>query len=179
MAASSSFSPPQIDRAGDYRAVTRAGSGGPADFMGFLQGAAALDEPALMGRYSGVMPKWLITILLLSASNAFMTFAWYYHLKKPQAWPLLMAIGISWLIALPEYCLQVPANRVGHQNFGGPFSAAQLKIIQEAITLCVFAAFSTLVLREKLRLNEAIAFVLIMAAVVVGMWGRGGGQNAG
>jgi uncharacterized protein (DUF486 family) len=120
------------------------------------------------------LARWLPTVLLLVASNTFMTFAWYYHVKK-KAWPLLMAIGISWLIALPEYCLQVPANRLGHENFGGPFTAAQLKIIQEAITLCVFGVFSALVLGEKLRLNETIAFALIMVAVVIGMWGRKGG----
>lgn len=120
------------------------------------------------------LSRWLPTVLLLVASNTFMTFAWYYHVKK-KAWPLLMAIGISWLIALPEYCLQVPANRLGHENFGGPFTAAQLKIIQEAITLCVFGVFSALVLGEKLRLNEAIAFALIMVAVVIGMWGRKNG----
>src|SRR5690349_7179307 len=111
--------------------------------------------------------RWLPTVLLLVGSNTFMTFAWYYHVKK-KAWPLLLAIGLSWLIALPEYCLQVPANRLGHQNFGGPFTAAQLKIIQETITLCVFGVFSALVLGEKLRLNEAIAFGLITVAVVIG-----------
>jgi uncharacterized protein (DUF486 family) len=77
------------------------------------------------------------------------------------------------MIALPEYILQVPANRLGHVQHGGPFTAAQLKVIQEAITLTVFAAFSLLVLKEKLRVNEVIAFVLIFAGVVVAMWGRG------
>jgi uncharacterized protein (DUF486 family) len=119
------------------------------------------------------MLKWLPTVLLLVASNTFMTYAWYYHVKK-KAWPLLLAIAVSWLIALPEYLLQVPANRLGHQNFGGPFTAAQLKIIQEAITLCVFGVFSAMVLGEKMRTNEWIAMGLILAAVVVGMWGRGG-----
>lgn len=117
------------------------------------------------------MYRWLPTVLLLVASNTFMTFAWYYHVKK-QAWPLVAAIAISWLIALPEYLLQVPANRLGHHNFGGPFSAPQLKIIQEAVTLCVFGVFSVWVLGEKPRVNELVAFGLIMAAVVVGMWGR-------
>jgi len=119
------------------------------------------------------MSRWLPTVLLLVASNTFMTFAWYFHIKK-KAWPLLMAIGISWLIALPEYLLQVPANRLGHQSFGGPLTAPQLKIIQEAITLCIFGVFSVLVLGEKPRINELVAFGLILAAVVVGMWGRGG-----
>jgi uncharacterized protein (DUF486 family) len=83
-----------------------------------------------------------------------------------------MAIGISWLIALPEYCLQVPANRLGHAAFGGPFSAPQLKVMQEAITLVAFGVFSTWVLKEKLRVQEYVAFGLIMAAVVVAISGR-------
>lgn len=116
------------------------------------------------------MPRWFSTVLLLIASNAFMTTAWYYHLKK--AWTIPVAIGISWLIALPEYMLQVPANRLGHVQHGGPFTAPQLKIIQEAITLVVFGVFSVLVLKEKLRANDMIAFGLIMAGVVVAMWGK-------
>jgi uncharacterized protein len=111
------------------------------------------------------------TIGLLIASNAFMTFAWYFHLKQ-RAWPLAMAIGLSWLIALPEYLLQVPANRIGHAGWGGPFTAPQLKIIQEAITLVVFGVFSTLVLHEKLRVQDLIAFGLILVAVIVAMSGR-------
>ena len=118
------------------------------------------------------MTRVAATIALLVASNLFMTFAWYFHLKK-SAWPLVMAIVISWLIALPEYILQVPANRIGHQNFGGPLSAPQLKIIQEAITLMVFAGFSIVILKEKPRPNEYIAMGLIFAAVVIAMWGRG------
>ncbi len=118
------------------------------------------------------MTRVVVTVLLLAASNTFMTFAWYYHLKQ-KAWPLVMAIGVSWMIALPEYLLQVPANRLGHVNFGGPMSAPQLKILQEAITLVVFFAFSTVVLRERLRVNEMVAMGLIFAAVVVAMMGRG------
>lgn len=118
------------------------------------------------------MSRALAAVLLLVASNAFMTFAWYYHLKQ-KTWPLLVAIGVSWLIALPEYCLQVPANRLGHAGFGGPLTAPQLKVIQEAITLLVFAAFSVVILKEKPRVNEWAAFGLIMLAVVVAMWGRG------
>lgn len=118
------------------------------------------------------MSRVAATIALLVASNLFMTFAWYFHLKK-SAWPLVMAIGISWLIALPEYILQVPANRIGHQNFGGPLSAPQLKIIQEAITLLVFGFFSVWILKEKPRPNEYVAMGLIFVAVVVAMWGRG------
>lgn len=114
----------------------------------------------------------LVTVLLLLASNTFMTFAWYYHLKQ-KAWPLVMAIGLSWMIALPEYLLQVPANRLGHVNFGGPLSAPQLKIIQEALTLLVFFVFSSVVLKERLRVNEMVAMGLIFVAVVVAMMGRG------
>ncbi|MFN0132341.1 MAG: DMT family protein [Phycisphaerales bacterium] len=127
------------------------------------------------------MPIWMRTILLLVGSNIFMTFAWYYHLNKRQAWPLLVAIGVSWLIALPEYCLQVPANRIGHVGGGGPFTAPQLKVLQEAITLVVFIAFSILVLREKPRLHDFAAFALILAAVVVSQVGgrRGEGDTVG
>lgn len=117
-----------------------------------------------------MLPRWLSTVLLLVASNAFMTTAWYYHIKK-HSWGLVMAIGISWLIALPEYCLQVPANRLGHVDHGGPFTAPQLKIVQEAITLVVFAVFSTLVLKERLRWNDLAAFGLVFLAVVVSRMG--------
>lgn len=102
-----------------------------------------------------------------------MTTAWYWHLKH-SGWTILMAITISWLIALPEYCLQVPANRFGHVNFGGPFSAAQLKVIQEALTLVVFSVFSILVLKERLRWNDMLAFALVLAAVAVSMINWGG-----
>jgi uncharacterized protein (DUF486 family) len=121
------------------------------------------------------MPPWLTTVLLLVASNAFMTFAWYYHVKQ-KAWPLLMAIAVSWLIALPEYILQVPANRIGHVDHGGPFSLPQLKVIQEAITLLVFTVFTIVVAKEKLRPTDVAAFLLIFAAVAVSMWGRLGGK---
>jgi uncharacterized protein (DUF486 family) len=89
----------------------------------------------------------LSTVLLLVCSNVFMTWAWYGHLKKV-AWTLPVAIGLSWLIALPEYALQVPANRLGHVSQGGPFTAPQLKILQEAITLTVFVGFSIVVLKD-------------------------------
>lgn len=115
----------------------------------------------------------LATILLLIASNIFMTWAWYGHLKKV-GWTIPIAILVSWMIALPEYILQVPANRIGHTSFGGPFSASQLKVLQEAITLTVFIVFAILILKEKPRVNEVIAFVLIFAGVAVAMIGRGG-----
>ena len=112
----------------------------------------------------------LWTILLLVGSNVFMTTAWYYHLKK-SGWGIVAAIGISWLVALPEYCLQVPANRLGHASFGGPFTAPQLKVIQEAITLVVFAGFSIFVLHERLRWSDITAFVLVFAGVAVSAFG--------
>jgi uncharacterized protein (DUF486 family) len=117
------------------------------------------------------MERALVTVLLLLGSNVFMTYAWYYHLKKP-AWPLAVAIVASWGIAFFEYCLQVPANRYGHLSHSGPFTAPQLKIVQEAITLTVFGVFSTLVLKEKLRAHDIAAFALIFLAVLVSMWGR-------
>lgn len=103
------------------------------------------------------------TALLLTLSNVFMTFAWYGHLKWPhiRQGPLWFAILVSWLIALFEYCLQVPANRIGHREF----PVAQLKIMQEAITLMVFCGFSVLFLREPLKWNYYVAFVLILGAV--------------
>lgn len=100
------------------------------------------------------------TIILLTISNVFMTFAWYGHLKFKSS-PLWIAILASWLIAFVEYCFQVPANRLGHYHF----SAAQLKVIQEVITLVVFGVFSVLYLREELRWNYVVGFVLILAAV--------------
>lgn len=119
------------------------------------------------------MIRSLGAVLLLICSNIFMTTAWYWHLTKKDKWSMLMAIGVSWLIAFPEYLLQVPANRIGSDRFGGSFSAPQLKIIQEAITLAVFTVFTILVLKERPRVNDAIAFALIFAAVMVSMLGRG------
>ncbi|MFO1476686.1 MAG: DMT family protein [Verrucomicrobiota bacterium] len=103
--------------------------------------------------------RWL-PIVLLTFSNLFMTVAWYGHLKFRQK-PLLLVILVSWGIALFEYILQVPANRWGNSVY----SATQLKIIQEIITLTVFCGFATLYLGEKLRWNHFAAFVCILAAV--------------
>jgi uncharacterized protein (DUF486 family) len=90
-----------------------------------------------------------------------MTFAWYGHLKHKDR-PLLLAIVVSWLIAFFEYCFQVPANRIGHYQF----TAAQLKIIQEVITLAVFAIFSVTYLGESFRWNYLLAFFFLLAAVM-------------
>lgn len=99
------------------------------------------------------------TIFLLTISNVFMTFAWYGHLKF-KASPLWIAILASWGIAFAEYCFQVPANRIGH----GRFTAAQLKTIQEAITLIIFILFSVFYLKEDLRWNVMVGFTLMVAA---------------
>jgi hypothetical protein len=102
----------------------------------------------------------MATIALLAVSNIFMTFAWYGHLKYKNS-ALWKVILISWSIAFLEYCFQVPANRIGHQRF----SVAQLKTIQEVITLVVFAVFSVLYLKEDLRWNYIAGFACILAAV--------------
>ena len=103
-------------------------------------------------------PSALLPILLLFASNIFMTFAWYGHLKFTDK-PLWMAIVASWGIALFEYCLAVPANRYGSEIY----STAQLKTMQEVITLVVFAGFSVLYLKESFTLNHLVGFALIAA----------------
>lgn len=100
------------------------------------------------------------TILLLLLSNIFMTFAWYGHLKFRES-PLWIVILVSWGIALFEYCFQVPANRIGYATF----NAAQLKTIQEVITLVVFCAFSVLYLKEELKWNYLVGFGLMIGAV--------------
>jgi hypothetical protein len=100
------------------------------------------------------------TILLLSLSNVFMTFAWYGHLKYGHAWPLWKAILVSWAIALLEYCLAVPANRLGYAKFSG----YQLKIIQEVVTILVFIGFATMYLKEKIAWNYLVAFAFLGVA---------------
>lgn len=101
----------------------------------------------------------MTTILLLTASNIFMTFAWYGHLKFTDV-PLWKVIIVSWGIAFAEYCLMVPANRIGY----GQFSAAQLKTIQEIITLVIFVFFSVFYLKETFRWNHLVGFAFIVAA---------------
>lgn len=103
----------------------------------------------------------LRTILLLTASNIFMTFAWYGHLKNTEL-PLWKAIAISWGIAFFEYCLMVPANRAG---FANGFNGFQLKITQEVITLVVFAVFAVLYLKEPFHWKYLVSFALILGAV--------------
>ncbi len=119
----------------------------------------------------GSLSFWL-TILLLIVSNVFMTFAWYGHLKLQQTGvftsntPLYVVIAVSWGIALLEYCCQVPANRMGFHENGGPFSLMQLKVLQEVITLVVFTIFTVVFFKgETLHWNHFAAFVCLIMAV--------------
>jgi len=102
------------------------------------------------------------TVILLTMSNVFMTFAWYGHLKFKQT-ALYKVILISWLIAFVEYCFQVPANRIGHREF----SAAELKTIQEIITLTIFSIFSVFYLKEDLKCNTLVGFLMIVGASIL------------
>ena len=104
----------------------------------------------------------LLTPLLLVASNVFMTYAWYGHLRDFKSKPLWIAIGVSWLVAFLEYCLHVPANRIGYEQAG--LSLAQLKVMQEIITMAVFAAFAVLYMKEKLTMNFVYAGICLVAA---------------
>ena len=106
-------------------------------------------------------PAPMTTIVLLTLSNVFMTFAWYGHLKFLHDKPLWVTVLISWGIAFFEYCLMVPANRLGY----GKFTGYELKIIQEVITLVIFVGFAWAVLGEKLRWNYAVSLALIFLAV--------------
>lgn len=117
------------------------------------------------------MPRGLISILLLIVSNIFMTLAWYGHLKFAE-WKwfqkagLITFVMISWGLALFEYFFQVPANKLGYSENGGPFNLWQLKIIQEVISIVVFTFFAVLVFKnESFRLNHAIGFVFLFLAV--------------
>jgi len=115
--------------------------------------------------------KGYITIGLLLLSNVFMTLAWYGHLKFKEvkwlgSWGLFGIILLSWGLAFFEYCLQVPANRIGYKEYGGPFSLIQLKIIQEVLTLGVFLVFSLLLFKtEQFKWNHLVSFVFILLAV--------------
>jgi len=114
----------------------------------------------------------VLTVFLLIISNVFMTVAWYGHLRFRSA-PLWEVIVISWLIAFLEYCFQVPANRIGSYEF----SAAQLKVIQEVITLIVFGVFSVLYLKQQFQWNYLVAFALIIGAVFFVFMGNGSVQT--
>jgi uncharacterized protein len=115
--------------------------------------------------------KGIFTILLLIFSNIFMTMAWYGHLKlrtisRFENLSLLAIILLSWFVALFEYSLQVPANRIGFKTNGGPFSLVELKVIQEVITLLVFTAFTLIVFKdEHFRINHLIGFIFLVFAV--------------
>ena len=102
----------------------------------------------------------MTTLILLLASNVFMTVAWYGHLKYGEGWPIWKAIAISWGIALIEYCLAVPANRIGYTTFTG----FELKIMQEVVTLAVFSVFAIMFLKERFAWNYLAAFVCLGAA---------------
>ncbi|MGM9803661.1 MAG: DMT family protein [Muribaculaceae bacterium] len=115
--------------------------------------------------------KVILTVVLLIVSNVFMTFAWYGHLKLQNmgistGWPIFAVVLFSWGIALFEYSFQVPANRIGYVENGGPFSLIQLKVIQEVITLTVFTLVATLMFKgESLRWNHIVSFLLLVGAV--------------
>ena len=113
----------------------------------------------------------LWTILLLVVSNVFMTFAWYGHLKLDEmgittGWPLILIILLSWGIALLEYLVMIPANRIGFEGHGGPFNLLQLKVIQEVISLTVFSVIVMFVFRgQTLQWNHIAAFICLVLAV--------------
>ncbi len=115
------------------------------------------------------MPPIATTILLLVLSNIFMTFAWYSHLRTLPGKPLWIAIAVSWGIALFEYMLMVPANRIGSQVL----SLAQLKILQEVITLSVFIPFAVLYMKEPFKLNYLYAGACLLGAVYFMFWYKG------
>jgi uncharacterized protein (DUF486 family) len=116
-----------------------------------------------MSSIATILPLPLQTVLLLVGSNVFMTFAWYGHLKNLSASPWYIAALVSWGIALAEYLLQVPANRIGFQQAG--MSVAQLKIMQEVITLSVFVPFALLYMKEPLKLDYLWAALCMVGAV--------------
>ena len=117
--------------------------------------------------------KALYTVLLLIMSNVFMTFAWYGHLKLQEmkitsGWPIILVILLSWGIAFFEYCAQVPANRIGFADNGGPFNLIQLKVIQEVISLTVFTVIVTLLFKNQaLQWNKLAALALVSAGIYV------------
>lgn len=106
----------------------------------------------------------LTPIALLVVSNVFMTYAWYGHLRDLKDRPLLVAILVSWGVALLEYCFQVPANRMGFANGHGPYTLGQLKVVQEVITMVVFAVFALVYMRQQLTLNYLWGSLCLVAA---------------
>ena len=117
-----------------------------------------------------MLSQGIYSVCLLIVSNVFMTLAWYGHLKmKEFSWfstlPLIAVIAISWGIAFFEYCFQVPANRIGFRENGGPFDIMQLKVIQEVITLVVFTIFSVIAFKTELKWNHLAAFICLVMAV--------------
>ncbi len=122
------------------------------------------------------MSKGLISILLLVVSNVFMTLAWYGNLKLEQMnvtkdWPLILIILLSWGVALLEYFVMIPANRIGSQITGGPFSLMELKIIQECVSLTVFTVIVATVFKgEPIKWNHLVSFGCIVLAVVFAFW---------
>ena len=117
------------------------------------------------------MIQGIETVALLFVSNIFMTLAWYGHLRLQQSgvssnWPLMCVVVFSWGIAFFEYCFQVPANRLGFNGKGGPFSLVQLKVIQECVSLIVFATVANILFQgQTLHWNHAAAFLCLVAAV--------------
>ena len=114
----------------------------------------------------------ILTVLMLIVANIFMTFAWYGHLKLQTMnvitdhTPLILVIALSWLLALPEYSLQVPANRIGFAGNGGPFTLMQLKVIQEAISITIFTVFTMFIFQgQHIQWNHIVAFGLLILAV--------------
>lgn len=124
------------------------------------------------------MPKGLITILMLTVSNVLMTFAWYGNLKLQEMkistdWPLILIILASWGVAFFEYCVMIPANRIGSQITGGPFTLMQLKVIQESLSLIVFTVIAAMLFKnETIRWNHLVAFAFILLAVVFAFWDK-------
>ena len=118
-----------------------------------------------------IMQQGIWTVIMLVFSNVFMTFAWYGHLKLQEmkistGWPLLLIILFSWGIAFFEYCLTVPANRIGFNGNGGPFNLMQLKVIQEVISLTVFTVIVTFLFKgQTLQWNHIVAFFCLVLAV--------------
>jgi uncharacterized protein (DUF486 family) len=115
--------------------------------------------------------KALFTILMLVVSNVFMTFAWYGNLKLQEMkistdWPLYVIILLSWVVALLEYSFMIPANRMGSEINGGPFNLIQLKVIQEAVSLCVFTVVVTFLFKtQSFHWNHIVSFILLVLAV--------------